>query len=1164
MSYATVVSKKARDSKEKGPLTGSLLKLSQLMNVGPLTEEASGDILGKIDDQYDAAVQEDIGTGLVGPSIVDDSKRVAAQVSEDQKWAETVRNKAGANAYTDPELSEEQEAEDLQEFAEARGVSPMDVAEKPHLYQEFARHLGKKYMTLSSDKYVEYGEDGSSPTGRRVDTPWVQPKHLSKLNDNPEGAFNNPSSPDEELSNTHGRAVQQVLQESISAGLYGPSVQSKIAAKMAEEGNHTADDYAQFVLKYVASYASIAEQAPEAGRIFSDLALHSVLAQARKNVWQSKLEEEQKKDEGYEAPSFDDRVMTSVAHDMNIGQMFLTSMGEEKATKEEYGMAGSFVRHIVGYALGKEEGKTDANSVFEITTATNKDGQPVKAIILTKEGLNLAHQLQPLTNELIPSSVKHVRTSQKPAEYYENTAVAISRKLRGIKGMEHGDLTNRLKDLMVQENTPVKVHKVTVNLLKSLYYNVEANKLFDGPSFLSIKGDGNGSKGSARNRPGFIYKRDKHGRIVDEQGNPTKDLNVAARINDVSDAIKDSEFVQQLKWGMEHAETGGAFFYDYFYGFNNRLYVDQTIGNFQGSKLARSMLAAGIDSIYNLNSPKDLMILKAGIMKRFGYDKKGVEDAAAMYDANINEWQANLNTLGGEGGVKLIEAAGNEEGYASIAAIAEALELQQAIDSGKTSYSTGFLTEIDGLTNGMAWSAWQSGDTTVANASRLFSQDMFERWRDGEKLQDVYEMVDENIRNSLGGLWGNKKGPPSLKSFVQDVTNSKFKTILKEAEERKFKQAMHIIQQHGGVLGRKFTKNPVMIFGYGAGAARIAQAVENYLAELYVNTPAIVDSFAAAGIDIEKDLSKPLGVYMAEAVSGSFDVVSKLSATLSLAASLANEQGFHLNIPTMSGFRIPLGKSQYELDKDSRRTFSHATAEYKIDKKTGERIPIKSKGNTYNFVKLFNRTAEGDTEGALKAASQITVLLNHANDSQNINGAITQMSDKLEVAGRRNTALQVFDGLFVTPKEAGTYANELNDVFRSINTYAGHSINVFEALTYDLNPNGSKKPEPQGKAGTRKGLGMDTTFRRRLNDDGVRIAQEEGISTWDSRLDGFAFDWNKPGNAVILPNGQYYKMPGPVELRRELSELKKGQDRMSKETAHVFQFFWDKSRDKFS
>jgi hypothetical protein len=41
-------------------------------------------------------------------------------------------------------------------------------------------------------------------------------------------------------------------------------------------------------------------------------------------------------------------------------------------------------------------------------------------------------------------------------------------------------------------------------------------------------------------------------------------------------------------------------------------------------------------------------------------------------------------------------------------------------------------------------------------------------------------------------------------------------------------------------------------------------------------------------------------------------------------------------------------------------------------------------------------------------------------------------------------------------------------------------------------------------------------------------------------------------------------MPGPVELREDLNELESRRGRLSKEIKHVFQFFWDKSRDEYS
>ena len=1174
MAYTSVVSKKSKDLQDKGNLTGALLDFSNLLKVGPQVEEAvgSGDFAA-MDSQYDKAVQENMGARLEGPSEIEESKQVAADIHQDQRWSDVIKNRAGANAYTSPELNEERELEELSAFAESKGKSPEQVARDPRLYEEFGRHMGKKYMVLSPDKYVEYDEHGNSPTGQRVDTPYYAPQHLSNILPEDNFVFTGPKTPEESIANSLARKVHESMQETLTAGSYGPSIQSEISSRVDEEGNYNAKQFTDFILKYVTGYASIAEQDPSAGRMFSDIGFHALLAQAKKNVWQHKLEEEQKAAEGA-APTFDDRVMTSIAHDLEIGHMTLESLGNEKPTQEEAGMAGSFVRHLVGYALGKEEGKTDESSLFEISSTTNEEGRKVKTLVLTKHGLDTAQQLQPLTNELIPSSVKRVRTTLKPLEYYEDTSKAVSRKLRGIKGLDHGDLSERLGWLQVQENTPVKIHAETVNLIKALHYNIEANKMFDDGSFMGIKGDGTGNKGAARNRPGFVYKRDKHGRIVDEAGNPTKDLELAAKVTDVSDAIKDSDFIQQLKWGLEYAEkdeSGNAkrFFYDYFYGFNNRLYVDQTIGNFQGSKMARGMIASGIESIYDLRAgSKDLTVLKAGIMKRFGYDKKGVEDAAAQFDLHINDWVNAYQDAGGAGGVKIMEFAGNEEGWASLAAIAEGVKLQQAIVNKRPTYSSGFLTEIDGLTNGMAWSAMQSGDYKVAGAANMFSKEMFENWKDGEKLQDVYEMVDENVRNNLDGLWGDKRGPETLKEFATKVVDGKFKQALKEADNEKFKQAMRIVEEHGGVLGRKFAKRPVMIFGYGAGGARIAQSVMNFLEDLYVQKPAIVDSFAAVGIDIEKDFAKPLSIYMTHAVSGSFDTVAKLSNTLSLAASLANEQGFTFTLPTNAGFVINLGKAKYKVDKDSRRTFTHATGQHRINKETGEMIPIRKRGDTYNFVKLFNRRAEGDTEGSLKAASQITVLLNHANDSININRAISNMHEKLNVAGtKHNTALQVFDGLFATPKEAGLYTNELNDVFKMINEESGHATNTYNALTFDLNPDGTKVPEAQGKEGKRMDLGISLAlqrFKRKLTPEGVEEVERSGRSTWDPSLDGNAFDWNIGGNNVSLPNGQSYYVPGPSDLKEDLKVLDDSRRKIMKDLPMIYQFFWDKSRDKYS
>ena len=79
---------------------------------------------------------------------------------------------------------------------------------------------------------------------------------------------------------------------------------------------------------------------------------------------------------------------------------------------------------------------------------------------------------------------------------------------------------------------------------------------------------------------------------------------------------------------------------------------------------------------------------------------------------------------------------------------------------------------------------------------------------------------------------------------------------------------------------------------------------------------------------------------------------------------------------------------------------------------------------------------QGDS---LKAATQITVMLNHANDNINMMRSLVNVhKDKLSkkgllfdstVTAHANNSLHIFDGLLVMPKEAEMHATELNDVF---------------------------------------------------------------------------------------------------------------------------------------
>jgi hypothetical protein len=166
-----------------------------------------------------------------------------------------------------------------------------------------------------------------------------------------------------------------------------------------------------------------------------------------------------------------------------------------------------------------------------------------------------------------------------------------------------------------------------------------------------------------------------------------------------------------------------------------------------------------------------------------------------------------------------------------------------------------------------------------------------------------------------------------------------------------------------------------------------------------------------------------------------------------------------------------------------------------------------------------------------------------------------------------NTTFQVFDGLFVTPKQAGKYANELNDVFRQINVDSSHVMNVFDSLTFELSNNGQriKDPVPGNRRPADVGLSgkeamEDQMYKRRLKPEAAAHAEANGISTWDKSLDRDAFDWNTSDRTD--KEGQFFL--GTKGLRNKLFNIEAQRQQMDKDITNIRQFFWDKSRDKYA
>ena len=598
----------------KGPATGRLAALLEqerdLLGVGPVTEDVYESLDTAYKEAHPKAVVEDTvqGTFTSADNVAVD-KRVAADIYNDQQWTPYILGQHREEAYVDPELDQEQEKADLEEFAYRINVSPEDVAQDPALYEQFGRHLGKKYRVLNKDKYFEYNDEGGQPpNAQRIPTPWVQPRHVSKNTVHDVEGFmfekQNPTT-EEEFAYNAGLRVYDALQNTLNKVAYGPSVQSKIHAKAVEESGNTAEDMAHFVNKFVASYASLAEHDIDVGKAWSDIMLHSVLAYYKGNHWRSVLRN--KDIETGKELDAESEFRGGVAGDQEIGHMVLSSMGVEKSTNKEKALAGSLSRNIVTDVFSKNVGNNMwEEKLFEISALDTDGYKNPRVEALTQHGIQISLRVQDLTSEIVPSSIRDVRTNTITPTLKD----AIPRKTRGTKNIEYGNLQQQLENLHIQSNTMFSIHTPTVNVLNAIMGNIRAIPLLDGPAYLGIKGDGSAfedAKGTMGQRKGFHYKRNYKGQLLNKNDEVVNDYNLAERVSDVSDLIKDKAFNNELQWAIEKSKLDG-FYYDYFYGLNNRLHVDQTIGNYQHSKLARAFLGAAktkyTGKIYNVGTGK--------------------------------------------------------------------------------------------------------------------------------------------------------------------------------------------------------------------------------------------------------------------------------------------------------------------------------------------------------------------------------------------------------------------------------------------------------------------------------------------------------------------------------------------------------------------------------
>ena len=1005
---------------------------------------------------------------------------------------------------------------------------------------------------------------------------------------------------------------------------------------------------------FIHSYAALEEQNESAAQAFSDIMMLAVMDHALQNVY--RYEQKKSDPNAEDAPAsienettadavkrWDATLMSGAADQKQIGRMILSNMGFGKTTPEQQEAMGAMAMDMVFKTFDKNQ--VEADQLFRKvphTAMINGVKHTKIGYTFTTAGLNLAQNMKGLFEVVMPKSQRYVRygilkTDKTAIEKLINTRINDTDET-----VPFGDTEKAARDKQQADNTPVKIHDVSqqfYDLLNTVHQQEQQEEMqtrststtkilsvLDGPNFFNIKGNGNGNRGSFQSRPGFVYVTDRQGRFyhtdsphlnfpgVTEKtytANDGKSTEEAAQMMDFSDKVKDQQFLNTIDFATTNLNK--VFYYTYKYGKNWRLNVDQTVGNYQHNKFARSVISAGVPAIYSLNKKKDVIQMKAGIMKRFGMDMKNPIEASLEYDAVIDKWM-QLDALK-ETNVKeylqgVLNIAKDEEGFASVAAILEGIKFKKALDKPNYPvYVSGFFTEIDGKTNGLAHASAQAGDMITGSRALIFSGQDYELWDkyydEFEKIQNEpekiralekkYDLEPGTFNNFLDAY--NKVNSSLLKDFanikagkytegerVGEVVT--FPGMLREGASKKFKVIMADAQNAGGLekftlaldmfgqskFGRKFTKKPVMIFAYGAGDARHIEEVRSFVdAIMRENGAGFQQQLTDAGIDVDRDFIEPLGVMMSEAVNTNFGQIKEFANALSAMGAESVNQGFELFIPTMDGTLIPIGDTEHWLSRepgDLRKqqwtlpdgnTISHLQVEHmrkKWDPSAGREI--EDKNNLGKMIMIY------------KAATQMAVMMTHANDNINMQTAIGE-EHEAKLAARRadpndkmegpelpygNTALHIFDGLLVTPKEAEQYANRLNNVFERMNTdpNQSHMHALYTALTFELDSNGEKIQDdnylndPIYEKGYRQKRNLDDEaweklkahhrYRRRLKSEGqAETMEEDGPSTWDPRYnearvegkivrESQAFNWKTPDKTGIggrkIRGTQYY------------------------------------------
>jgi hypothetical protein len=750
----------------------------------------------------------------------------------------------------------------------------------------------------------------------------------------------------------------------------------------------------EYVNGFVHSYSQIEEQG--LGRTFTDVMLAAKLKESMENEWVNTKRRENPSDDFLENADNTEEGFSS-GMDAKVGRMMHQALGIKSTPQMD----------VIGGAIARKTVVDSHSELFETKMVDTGNGKMAQVSTLRADKVGAIEGMQDLIDTMMPTTLREVRRSPK----VDKSTYTSPKK--NDKSKNYGDFTFVNKTVDVLDNTghsmaySLRDPLTTGNVLEVLL--ASGAEALTGKNWMALRFD-----------PATGLELESN---IDKNGNERKYI---------ANTVKRKAFAREIAFAK--ANSGMKMYWDHNLGSNNRFYMSSfgfegaTAGNFHSSKIARSMLEAMAPETYSLGKGSaDLIQLKAGIMLKFGskiVDKRrGVhktsKELAVEFDNTAAEWTNMLATpeLVAGNANKIAEISGEHEGAMSVSAMVEGVRLLRAIKAGDTKYTSKFYTEIDGIANGVAHNALQSGANgpkggRILSATGLFTDKALKEMSDGTfNAEDVYEIT---VTAALGSLRNGNAKPED--QAIRDTILEAF--IGRDGET---------------ILNRSFGKKPMMIFGYGAGDARIKEEVAAWVDDALSN-PAnshISEFLKIAGVSID-DAKRELGLGVVEGVKTDFGVVKNLNEVMQGLAEAAINSDVAPTYTTREGHIINLGQWYNQVDTSVEGVPVKYSGKHKDWGLNVKAYPRKKGVEPFSVTESTNaKTGEVTRKVGQKAISQAGVLTTQAQDGINI-GMTMQALEKAYTSGGSRAA-QIFDAMMITPKRGRFVAKQLNGDFYKMN-----------------------------------------------------------------------------------------------------------------------------------